>query len=501
MADALIDLKSRLNDVTSLTQINALLDWDLQTQMPEGASASRARHVGIMSRLIHEMFTADETGKLLDEAAVETKGADYDGVDASTLRIGRRDYERLKKLPTDLVEEMSRVGAMGHHVWAKARAENNFKAFAPVLGQMIELKKKAAECYGYADHIYDGLLEEYEPGLKTDDVARMFADLRTDLVPLVRSIAAHADAVDDAVLHQDFDVDKQREFAEAVIKDFGYDFNRGRQDRAVHPFCTNFSINDVRITTRFDPKWLNPALFGTLHETGHALYELNVDQALEGTILAGGTSLGVHESQSRLWENIVGRSRAFWERYFPDLQRTFPQQLGSVELETFYRAINKVHPSYIRVEADEATYNLHIMMRFELEADLVAGKLKVDELPDAWEEKSQGYLGIVPPTDTLGVLQDVHWSMGLLGYFPTYSIGTILSAALYEKAIAANPSIPMEIGQGKFDTLLGWLRENIHQHGRKFEPKEIIQRATGEPLQARSYINYLKSKFTPIYGL
>src|SRR5258706_10443389 len=501
MADALTDLKARLNDVTTLNQINALLDWDLQTQMPEGAAESRARHMSIMSRLIHEMFTADETGKLLDEAAVEAKGADYDDDDASTLRVARRDYDRLKKLPTDLVEEITRASALAHNVWAKARADNDFKSYIPALEHMISLKIKAAECYGYTDHIYDALLDEYEPGLKTADVDKMFEDLRKDLVPLVKAIGERVDAVDDSVLHQDFDVDKQRAFAEGVIKDFGYDFNRGRQDRAVHPFCTNFSINDVRITTRFDPRWLNPALFGTLHESGHGLYELNVDQSLEGTILAGGTSLGIHESQSRLWENIVGRSHAFWTHYFPVLQGYFPQQLGSVDLETFYRAINKVHPSFIRVEADEATYNLHIMMRFELEAALVAGKVKVNELADAWNEKSKAYLGIVPPTDTLGVLQDVHWSMGLLGYFPTYSIGTILSAQLYEKAIAADPSIPVEIGQGKFSTLLGWLRENIHQHGRKFEPKELIQRATGEPLQARSYMNYLKTKFRAIYGI
>lgn len=501
MADALTDLKTRLDDVTSLNQINALLDWDLQTQMPEGASESRARHMSVMSRLIHEMFTGDETDKLLNEAANEAKGADYDGLDASLLRVARRDYDKLKKLPTDLVAEITRVGALAHNIWAKARAENDFKSYIPALEQMMALKIKAAECYGYTDHIYDALLDEYEPGLKTADVAKMFEDLRKDLVPLVRAIGERVDAVDDSVIHQDFDVDKQRAFAEEVIKDFGYDFNRGRQDRAVHPFCTNFSINDVRITTRFDPKWLNPALFGTLHESGHALYELNIDQALEGTFLAGGTSLGIHESQSRLWENIVGRSHAFWERYYPKLQSYFPQQLGNVDLETFYRAVNKVHPSYIRVEADEATYNLHIMMRFELEADLLAGKLKVKDLSDAWNAKSKEYLGIVPPTDTLGVLQDVHWSMGLVGYFPTYSIGTILSAQLYEKAIAANPSISNEIGQGKFSTLLGWLRENIHQHGRKYEPNELIKRATGEPLQARSYINYLKKKFAAIYGV
>jgi carboxypeptidase Taq len=257
----------------------------------------------------------------------------------------------------------------------------------------------------------------------------------------------------------------------------------------------------VRITTRFDPKWLNPAMFGTFHETGHALYEQGIGENLEGNWLGRGVSLGIHESQSRLWENIVGRSRGFWKHYFPILQTYFPAQLGKVELETFYRAINKVQPSFIRVEADEATYNLHIMMRFELEADLISGKLSVHDLPEAWNTKSKEYLGITPPNDTLGVLQDVHWSAGLYGYFPTYSIGTILSAALYEKACQQHPAIPTETEQGKFDTLLSWLRQNIHQHGRKFDPKDLIQRATGEPLQTRSYMNYLKTKYGEIYGL
>ena len=329
----------------------------------------------------------------------------------------------------------------------------------------------------------------------------MFEDLRKELVPLIKSISAHVDDVDDAVLHQAFDLAKQREFSEMVVKQFGYDFERGRQDPTVHPFATSFSKNDVRITTRFDPNWLNPAMFGTFHESGHAIYEQGVSDELEGNILCGGTSLGVHESQSRMWENIVGRSRGFWKHYFPILQTYFPAQFGKVDLETFYRAINRVKPSFIRVEADEATYNLHIMMRFELEADLMAGKLKTIELPEAWNAKSKEYLGIVPQTDTLGVLQDVHWSAGLMGYFPTYSIGTSLSAQLYDKAVEKHPSIPAEMEQGKFDSLLGWMRENVHQYGRKYEPKELVKRATGEPLQARSYMNYLKKKYGEIYKL
>ena len=501
MVEILDELKTRLGEVTTLAQINALLDWDLQTKMPDGASEARARHLSTLSKVVHELFTDDETGKLLAIVEPQAQAMPYDSDDASLARVARRDYDKARKLPTDLVAEVSRVTARAHGVWAKARADNDFKAFAPILEQIVNLKRRVAECYGFTDHIYDALLDDYEPGLKTADVEKMFADLRTELVPLVAAIRERVKSVDDSVLHQEFDETKQREFSERVIRQFGYDFNRGRQDRAVHPFCTSFSRDDVRITTRFDPKWLNPAMFGTFHEAGHALYEQGVGPDLEGTYLSGGVSLGIHESQSRLWENIVGRSRGFWKHYFPILQTYFPSQLGKANLETFYRAINRVEPSFIRVEADEATYNLHIMLRFELEADLLADKIKVADLPEAWNTKSKHYLGIVPPTDTLGVLQDVHWSSGLYGYFPTYSMGTILSAQLYDQAVQAHPSIPAEIEQGKFSTLLGWLREHVHKYGRKFEPKELIQRATGEPLQARSYMKYLKTKYSEIYGV
>jgi carboxypeptidase Taq len=281
---------------------------------------------------------------------------------------------------------------------------------------------------------------------------------------------------------------------------FGYDFSRGRQDRTVHPFETSFSVNDVRITTRFEPGFLSPALFGTLHETGHAMYEQGVSQDLDGTLLARGTSLGVHESQSRLWENVVGRGRACWQHFFPFLQATFAEQFGNVDLDTFYRAINRVSPSFIRVEADEVTYNLHIMLRFEMEIDLLEGAYPVSEAPAVWNQKMQSYLGICPPTDTLGILQDIHWT-GPMGYFPTYSLGTILSLQLYDTAIRQQPEIPDDIAQGSFEALRGWLTDNIYRHGRKFEPNELVQRATGEPLQSKSYVAYLKRKYGEIYRI
>ena len=497
----LSQLKARLEEIWNLNKIGGLLEWDMQTQMPSGAINARAKHLATISKLSHEMFTAPETGRLLDSAEAELASASYDSDDVSLVRVARRDYEQQRKLPTQLVVEVSRVTALAHNIWAKARAENDFNAFAPSLEQIFTLERQVAECLGFTENIYDALLDNYETGLTTAAAAKMFEDLRRDLVPLIKSISERVDAVDDSVLHQPFDVTKQREFSEKVIEQFGYDFSRGRQDKAVHPFATSLSRDDVRITTRFDPNWLNPAMFGTFHETGHALYEQGVSAELEGNWLCHGTSLGIHESQSRLWENIIGRSRGFWKHYYPPLQATFPEQLGGVDLETFYRAINKVKPSFIRVEADEATYNLHIMMRFELEADLLNEKLKVADLPEAWNAKFKDYLGIVPPTNTLGVLQDVHWSSGLVGYFPTYSIGTVLSAQLFEKAVAQQPTIPTEVEQGKFDTLLGWLRENIHKHGRKFEPNDLVKRATGEALQTAPYINYLRQKYSDIYKL
>jgi len=501
LTTVLQQLKTRLSEITSLGEARALLEWDQQTQMPSGGAEARARQVTILTRLQHEMASSDETGKLIQGAEAEVKNADPRGDDYNLVRVARHDYDQITKLPAKLVTELAQTTTLAHEVWAKARADNNFSAFAPILEKIVDLTIQRAECLGYKDHIYDALLDQYEPGMKTADVQSIFAALRKDLVELVQAISGRQDRVSDAVVHQAYDVTKQREFAEKIIKQFGYDFNRGRQDQAVHPFCTAFSRDDVRITTRFNPDWLNPALFGTLHETGHALYEQGVNEAYADNLLGSGVSLGVHESQSRMWENIVGRSRGFWSHYYPQLQATFPAQLGSVDLETFYRAINMVKPSLIRVEADEVTYNLHIMVRLELEIELVTKKLAVRDLPAAWNAKYKDYLGVVPPNDAVGVLQDVHWSGGMIGYFSTYSLGNLLSVQLYDTAVKAHPSIPAEIAQGKFDTLLGWLRKNIHQFGRKFDPKDLVVQATGEPLQARSYMAYLRKKYSDIYGL
>ncbi|MBX3066389.1 MAG: carboxypeptidase M32 [Anaerolineae bacterium] len=501
MASAYEKLKTKLAQLVSLENIQALVEWDQQTQMSEGSGASRARHLEALSGLTHEIAVSDELGKLIEAAEVENAGAAYDSDEASMIRVAKRNYERARKLPTDLVSEMSRATSVGFEEWVKARANNDWKAFVPALKKIVELKQQEIECRGYKDHPYDALLDTYELGLTAAAVEGMFSELRKDLVPLVKAIGAKVDAVDDSCLHQPFDETDQRAFSELVITRMGYDFKRGRQDRAVHPFCTSFSQDDVRITTRFDPNWLNPAMFGTFHEAGHAMYEQGSAPALEGTVLNGGTSLGVHESQSRLWENVVGRSRQFWTYWYPRLQGVFIEQFKDVSLDAFYRAVNKVHPSFIRVEADEATYNLHIMVRFEIERDLFGGKLAVEDIPQIWNDKFNDYLGVVPPTDALGCLQDIHWSAGLLGYFPTYSMGNLLSVQLYDTALKQYPTIPDEIAVGEFGSLLRWMRENIHQYGQKYEPQELVKRATGEPMQSRSYMAYLKQKYGEIYNV
>jgi carboxypeptidase Taq len=397
------------------------------------------------------------------------------------------------------VAEIARATSLGIEVWVQARKESNFPLFKPALQRILDLQRDLAQCLGFEESLYDALLDQYEPGMKKSELVRTFSELKAGLVPLVQSISERLDRVDDGVLRRTYSEAAQWEFGLEVARHLQYDFRRGRQDKSVHPFTTSFSVNDVRITTRVDEHFLPTALFGTLHECGHALYEQGISQNLERSPLASGASLGVHESQSRLWENLVGRSRSFWKFFFPHLQKAFPQNLQHVSLESFYRSINRVEPSLIRVEADEVTYNLHILLRFELESDLVEGRLALADLPEAWNSRMKAFLGFVPPDDAQGVLQDVHWSNGLIGYFPTYSLGNVLSVQLFEKAESAIPMIMAQIERGDFQALLEWLRKNIHQHGRKFLPSQLIERAIGEPLRAVPYLRYLGEKYSEIY--
>lgn len=496
--ERLTDLRERLGRVMDLRAAASVLSWDQETYMPDGAAEARAAQLATVQSLAHEHFTSENVGRLLED--LEPLVADLDplSTDAALVRVVGRDFQKARKLPPDLVARFAKAVSRAKQAWKKARAEDHFAHFEPHVRTLIELNIEKAEAYGYEDHIYDALLDDYEPGMKTALVTEIFDDLRKELVPIVQEIADRP-PVNDAILHQRFDTGLQWEFGMEVIKDFGYDLRRGRQDLSAHPFTTSFSITDVRITTRFSEEFLSTGLFGTLHEAGHALYEQGVDMDLERTPLADGASLGMHESQSRLWENLVGRSRPFWQRYYPRLQSTFPKQLEGISLETFYRAINKVEPGLIRVEADEVTYNLHIMLRFELEKALLDCTVDPSDLPALWTQKMGEYLGVKPENDADGVLQDIHWSLGAFGYFPTYALGNLMSTQIFEQAGRELPDIEEKIAEGDFAELLEWLREKIHRYGRKMDALDLLEHATGEGLSAASWLAYVRRKFDQIY--
>lgn len=497
------ELQNHLAEVKALAEAAAVLGWDQQTYMPPGGAGSRASQLTALSRIIHQKATGADMERLLNRAEQAAGGLNPDSDDAAFLRMARRDFDQATKLPEALVAELSRVTTLAHEAWAEARTESDYAKFAPWLTQILDLTRQAADHLGHSGERYDALLDLYEPGMKTAEVRAMFETIKPDLVALVRKIATKGPgAVDDSVLRRDFDEEKQRQFGEGIVRALGFDWNRGRQDRAIHPFCTSFGRSDVRITTRFDKNFLPMALFGSIHETGHALYEQGIAERYAGNILCDGTSLGFHESQSRLWENLVGRSRPFWQKFYPNLQAQFPEALRGVGGEAFYRAINKVEPTLIRVEADEVTYNLHILLRFEMEQDLLSDRLSVADAPAAWNTKMQEYFGLTPPDDAHGVLQDVHWSGGMIGYFPTYSIGNLLSVQLYEKADTdLGGQIAAQIAAGDFAPLLGWLRENVHQWGRKYLPTDLVRRVVGGPLDPAPYLSYLKKKFEEVYDL
>ncbi len=500
MNEKLTILTAKLKEVQNLRAAEALLSWDQQVLMPPGGAKARAEQLATLSKLAHERFVTDEIGLLLSDLTGEAWP--YDSNEASLIRVTRRDYDKARKLPLTLVEEMSRTFAQAQPVWAKAKANSEFAGFQNILTKIVDLNIQATEAFGYEDCLYDALLDQFEPEMKTAQVAQVFAQLKATLMPLVQATAENAGRVSDSILKQEYDEQAQWDFGMLTLPVIGFDLQRGRQDKSIHPFTTNFSINDVRLTTRIFKDQFPSALFSTLHEGGHGMYEQNSDPALEGLPLAGGTSLGVHESQSRLWENVVGRSREFWQFYYPQLQQFFPAQLGGVDREAFYRAINKVEPSFIRVEADEITYNLHIFLRFELEQDLLEQRLKVADLPEAWNAKMRDSFGLTPPNDALGVLQDIHWSGGMMGYFPTYTLGNVMALQFYRQALQTMPGLPEQYTRGEFGGLFNWLRDNIYRHGRKFTATELIHRITGaDGLDARPYLDYITQKYSKIYGL
>ncbi|WP_322510220.1 carboxypeptidase M32, partial [Anaerolinea sp.] len=392
------------------------------------------------------------------------------------------------------------VTTLAQEAWVKARQQADFRPFQPHLERIVEMRREYSEFFKPYTHVYDPQLDDFEPGMKTAEVQAIFDEVRPRQVALLKAIQSRPQ-VDDSFLQQEFPEKAQWDFGVEVITRFGYDWQKGRQDKSAHPFTTSFGVGDVRITTRVDTRRLGTALFGTMHECGHALYDLGLDPAYHRTPLRHGASMAVHESQSRMWENLVGRSLPFWKFFYKRLQEYFPSQLGNVPLEAFYKAINKVQPSFIRVEADEATYNLHIMLRLELEIALLEGSLEVKDLPAAWNEKFQSYLGLTPPNDALGVLQDIHWSSGYFGYFPTYALGNLVSAQLWEKIHADIPDLEGQIEKGEFGALLSWLRENVHRWGRLYEPQDLVEKITGSRITPQPYLRYLERKYGEIYVL
>jgi carboxypeptidase Taq len=499
--DHLQELKDIVAEVTDLNRAAAVLEWDQETNMPPGGLQSRAEQLSTVLRISHVRFTSDEVGRLLDTLEDEYANKPFDSDEASLIRVTRRDYDEERKLPADLVAEAARAGTLARPAWEKARKDEKFGLFEPYLEKNVELNRRIADALGYENRPYDALLNRSEPGMTTAQLEAIFAELKRAIVPLVADIARHADAVDDRVLYRGFDPDLQISYALDVVKRLGYDLERGRQDISTHPFSTAFGPGDVRITTRVSRDFFNECLFGSIHESGHAMYNQGMGQNIDRTPLWGGASPGVHESQSRLWENMVGRSFPFWRHFYPSLRSVFPEPLRGVDEEGFFRAVNRSYPSFIRVEADEVTYNMHVMLRFELENEMLEGTLKVKDLPQAWNARFKSYLGLNVPNDREGALQDIHWSYVSFGIFPGYTIGNLIGAQLMEKIRTELLDLDAQVERGEFATLLGWLRKNVHRHGRKFTPNELMERATGKPLTAAPWIAYVQKKFGALYGL
>jgi carboxypeptidase Taq len=500
VAAAFDDLRTRLAEISDLGHAGAILAWDQQVMMPPRGAAVRAEQLATIGKIAHQKFTDPEMGRLLDELAPFEQEHEYDSFEASLIRVVRRDWEKARKVPSELRAEMSRSSSLAIPVWVEARKNNDFGSFLPVLRTNLELRKRYIECFDgdYAEP-YDAVLDDYERGMKTAEVRSLFDYLKEHQAPLVKRVA-EAGALP-APGEKTFPLARQREFELEVIRRFGFDDESWRLDPTVHPFASGGGIQDIRLTTRFFETNLD-GLFATMHETGHGLYEHQIDLSLERTPLARGASLGLHESQSRMWENLVGRSLPFWNFFFPRLQELYPDALAGYDAARWYREINAVEPSLIRVEADEATYNLHIILRFELEQELLAGSFPLEQLPEEWNRRMWEYLGIEVPDDTQGVLQDTHWAGGSIGYFPTYALGNLISAQLWERILVDLPGLYDDLERGEFGALREWLREHLHRHGRKFTPMETLERAIGtNRIDPEPYVRYLRQKIGAIYGL
>ncbi|MGD2110815.1 MAG: carboxypeptidase M32 [Phycisphaerae bacterium] len=491
-------LLDRIKDIGRLQSVVGLLGWDQETYMPKNGVTARAEQFALLTGLAHQWLVADETRKCLDEATA----APDDFVAQTNIRETQRLFDRAVKVPTKLVKEIASSATVAKEVWTTARQNSDFAEFRPHLEKLVDLKKQEAECVGYETEPYDALMDEFEPGLKAADVEQLFAELREQTVALLDRIVRADHKPDPSILHRGFDVDEQARWSRRLAEALAFDFTAGRIDVSVHPFCTTIGgCGDVRITTRYQRDFLSSALFGTMHETGHALYEQGLLSQHRHTPMGHYVSLGLHESQSRLWENLIGRSRPFWYYHFHDLKTTFPQALDRVSLDDFYGAINLVRPSPIRVEADELTYNLHIILRFEIERALFDGSLEVHDVPAAWNEKFNASLGIEPPDDREGCLQDIHWAWASFGYFHTYTLGNLYAAQLFAKANKDIPELDDRIAANDHQPLLTWLRTHIHCHGQRYRAADLVKLVTGEPLTIRPFIDYATTKFSDIYKL
>ncbi|KAF4515814.1 hypothetical protein B566_EDAN000049 [Ephemera danica] len=476
--------------------------------MPTGGGEARAEQIAVLQGIAHDKLISPDIERLLattvDPAtgqAIDQPGDLWDEPSRSLLREIWRDFSRAKKLPSDFVVTLSRETSLAQQVWAEAKSRNTFRQFLPNLRTVLALKREEADYLGYQTSPYNALLDVYEPGATIATLQPLFTQMKARLVPLLKRVTQSPNQIDDSILRHSYDQTRQLEFGRLVLTAMGYDFERGRLDLSAHPFTTSFHPTDVRVTTRVHERELQSCLFSCLHEGGHGLYDQGLDPRYFGTPLGESVSLGIHESQSRMWENCVGRSRAFWQFFYPVLQQTFPHQLRSIDEEHFYAAINCVTPSFIRVEADELTYNLHIMLRFEIEQDLIEGRTQPDDLPGIWNQKMQDYLGITPPTDAEGVLQDVHWSFGAFGYFPTYTLGNLYSVQFFEQAQLEVPHLDQEIAVGQLLGLRRWLEQKIHRWGRMFTPNHLAQRVTGTGLNPEPFLTYLEKKYGELYQL
>jgi carboxypeptidase Taq len=494
-------LCAHARETALLQSVAELLGWDERTKMPPAAGSYRAEQMTYLSSLAHRRHTDPQLGDWLDELAASDLASDPHSDAGATIRQMRREYEKLTKLPQTLVEELTRASVLGQQAWVEARKNDDFATFAPILERIVNLKRQQAEAIGYADCPYDALLDDFEPGETTKNVAAVLEGLRSELVPLVAAIAESSRRPNLDILKRSYPIDAQESFGKQAATAIGFEFNRGRLDVTHHPFCAGMGPHDCRLTTRYDERFFPSGFFSILHEAGHGIYDQGLRSDQYGLPPGTYVSLGIHESQSRMWENMVGRSVAFWRHFFPLAQQAFPKALGDAQVEDFCFAVNDVRPSLMRVEADEATYNLHIIIRFELEQALINDGLAIKDLPAAWNQKYRDYLDIEPPTDADGVLQDVHWSAALIGYFPTYALGNLYAAQFYAQAAKDVGPLDEQFERGEFASLLGWLREKIHRQGQCYSARELVETVTGQPLSHDWLIAYLREKYTSYYDL